>query len=144
MNDKDHMQRLADALGTRRPRRDGYGDFVLEGRRGTIHADGKAWSLFVSFKTVRGLGHCKAAFAPFAELRQDADAEAVFHMPTLPTVGQAAIVRYFLGLPKRRILSDEQKAAQVARLRPFLFNKTASQSAKTGLKRAQTGFKVVI
>jgi hypothetical protein len=140
MNEKDHMQRLADALGTRNPRRDGYGDYCLEGKRGTIHTDGKGYSVFASFRSAKGLGRCKAAFAPFAELRQDADAEAVFYLPALPDAKQAATVRYFLGLPKRRILSEAHRLALTTAGTAKLAEINHCRSVQNGLKRAQTGF----
>lgn len=129
---------LEKALCTRRPKRDGYGDSCLEGRRGNIHEDGMGYSVYATFKSNRALNRCKDAFSGFMELRQDGDAEAVFHLPKLPTPEQAKLIRYWLGLPKRRILSDEQRAALVATGMANLSKVHKAKQAKNAPERTKT------
>jgi hypothetical protein len=43
---------------------------------------------------------------PFAHAAQDGDAEGVLHMSRLPTRTEAEAIRSYLGIPKRRVLSE--------------------------------------
>ena len=50
---------------------------------------------------------------PFAQVAQDGDAEGVLRMSRLPTRAEADAIRSYLGIAKRRVLSE----VELARLR---------------------------
>jgi hypothetical protein len=121
------MQNLANGLKAR-IKRDECGDWCIVGQRGNIHQDGAGYSIFGTFKSGKGLKHCRDAFLGFCILRQLGDTEAVLHMAALPTPEQAKVIRYFLKIKKIKELSPEQ-------LKTFI--EAGAATRKRGQKRAE-------
>jgi len=103
---------------------DECGDPVIRGSAGHVYAvpgtiqnPGKeGFTLYLECDSPRAWTFAKRALA-FAELMNDGDEEGAFALHRLPTATEAETVRRYLGIRQRRHLSDDARAAAIARLR---------------------------
>ena len=108
---------LVKALGARDNslRRDECGDWHIEGRSGHIHAvpgslDRPATHGFQIY--VAGSGRWWAAAKrgiAFADLTSNGEDEGMLFLDRLPTPDEAEVIRHFVGIAKKRILSDAER-----------------------------------
>jgi hypothetical protein len=123
------LAKLMSALGCRQAalRRDECGDWRINGSRGHICAvPGGArpsFMLYVMTESARAWTFAKRALLPFAKIINDGDEEGAFVMHRLPTSEQAALIRRYCGITKRREVSE----AELNRLRSVGF--AASRAA---------------
>jgi hypothetical protein len=111
---------LAKALGSRDRalRRDECGDWRINGAKGHVYAVPGGFQLMVTgCETARQWTAAKKALA-FAKVTQDGDEEGGLMLGRLPTAGEASAMRHYLGVAKKRELSE----ADLARLRAFASN----------------------
>jgi hypothetical protein len=83
--------------------------------------DGKS-----AFRRHRWWTNAKAALKPFAEISNDGDDEGMHFIFKLPSVEEAATIRHFVGLAKRRVLSE----AELERLRRTGFRSGGAQTSE--------------
>ena len=104
-------------------RRDGCGDWSVNGRHGHVYAipgtldepGREGFLLYCADGSVRRWGATKKALG-FARVTQDGAEEGLFFLDRLPTAAEAEVIRDRLGVRKRRDISDEQRAALRERL----------------------------
>ena len=113
---------LTKALGCRDNslRRDECGDWRVEGRNGHVYAvpgslDRPATPGFQIYAagSARWWSFAKKALTPFAEITNDGDDEGMLFLDRLPTADEAETIRQYVGLAKKRVMSE----AELARLR---------------------------
>jgi hypothetical protein len=123
------LLRLTEALGSRPSAlcRDDCGDPMIAGSRGDIYAvlgvagvKGPGYQLFHTAETGMAWTYAKKALR-FATLTNDGDEEGAWFLSRLPTAKEAEAIRSYLGVPKKRDLSDET----LARLRAHGFRPAA-------------------
>jgi hypothetical protein len=112
---------LVSALGCRAAalRRDECGDWRIEGSNGHVYAvpgPGPRFMLYLVTGSPKAWTFAKRALA-FAKVINDGDEEGAFVMPRLPTADEAALIRRYCGIPKRREVSE----AELDRLRSVGF-----------------------
>lgn len=98
-------------------RRDECGDWRIEGRAGHIYAapgsfarpHAPGFQIYVAGST-RWWTNAKSAFRPFTDIVGDGEDEGVHVMFRLPTASEAETLRHYVGLAKKRELSDEERA----------------------------------
>jgi hypothetical protein len=130
---------LRDALGCRDSalRRDECGDWRIAGRFGHIHAVPGSLDRFQIFiaGSVRWWANAKAALKLFADLANDGDDEGVLFFDRLPTAEEAETIRHYVGLAKKRVLSDEERE-RLASLGLRFQKRSDVEGAQTGQKPA--------
>lgn len=116
--DKRLLQKLSDYLQTsyQRIRLDECGDWNIIGSRGHVFTDAKLWYVFVGGESKRSWNSVKSKLK-FMELSQDGDAEGILKLERMPSEKEAETLRKVLGLRKRTILSEEDRALLKIRLR---------------------------
>jgi hypothetical protein len=110
---------LARALCSRETllRRDECGDWCIAGRHGHIYATPggsfakpnpvrAAFQIFVLGWSPLGWTNAKKAFS-FAQLFNDGDDEGSFVLDRLPTSDEAAVIRHYVGVTKKREVSPD-------------------------------------
>ena len=117
---------LAAALGSRHDtlRRDECGDWRIEGSSGHVYAVPGAldqpkrpgFAIFVMTESARAWTFAQRALS-FAKVIADGDAEGGLFLDRLPTKVEAALIRRYCGIPKRREVSE----AELDRLRSVGF-----------------------
>jgi hypothetical protein len=75
----------------------------------------------------------KAALKPFAEIASDGDDEGMHFIFRLPTPVEAEVIRHFVGVAKKRAMTEEALAHLAEVRRPF--------AKRSGVEGAQTGEK---
>ena len=125
---KPKMETLAKSMHVTL-QRDECGDYVVQGRRGNIHADGAGYLVSVMCPTAEGWNIAKREFGAFCRVTQDGDTEGVLHMPALPTPEQAALLRLRLEIHKIKELSAETIEAIKARTAAYRFNPRSTAPA---------------
>jgi hypothetical protein len=107
---------LRDALGCRDNalRRDECGDWRINGKRGHIYAIPDGFQIVVQCETAREWSYARKALKPFAALANDGDEEGVLFLDRLPTVEEAETIRQYVGVAKKRVLSDEGRERLVS------------------------------
>jgi hypothetical protein len=103
------LLKLAEILKSRDNalRRDECGDWTIFGKRGHIYAVPGGFQVFVMGWSAGGWTRAKAALTPFSQLTNDGDSEGAIIISRLPTFDEAEIIRHWVGIGKRRELSDE-------------------------------------
>lgn len=111
---------LVKALGCRDNalRRDECGDWRIEGRSGHIYAapgslerpDTPGFQIYVERESVREWSYAKKALKPFADLTNDGDDDGMLFLDRLPTADEAEVIRQYVGIAKKRVLSEEERA----------------------------------
>ena len=114
---------LVKALGCRDSalRRDECGDWRIEGRSGHIYAvpgsldrpETPGFQIYVERESVREWSFAKKALKPFANLTNDGDDDGMLFLDRLPTADEAEVIRQYIGIAKKRVLSE----TELARLR---------------------------
>jgi hypothetical protein len=108
---------LVKALGARDNllRRDECGDWRIEGRSGHVYAvpgslDRPAAAGFQIYVAGSGRwwGAAKRSLA-FADLTNDGDDEGMLFLDRLPTPDEAETLRHYVGIAKKRILSEAER-----------------------------------
>lgn len=132
---------LARALGSRDSarRRDECGDWRIAGRFGHIYAvpgslDRPGFQIFIA-RSARWWANAKAALKLFADLANDGDDEGVLFLDRLPTAEEAETIRHYVGLAKKRVLSDEERE-RLASLGHRFQKRSDVEGAQTGQKTA--------
>ena len=105
-------------------RRDECGDWRIEGSSGHVYAvpgtldqpNRPGFMLYVMPGSPKAWTFAKRALA-FAEVINDGDEEGAFVMRRLPNADEAALIRRYCGIPKRREVSE----AELDRLRSVGF-----------------------
>jgi hypothetical protein len=105
-------------------RRDDCGDWRIEGSSGHVYAvpgtldqpNRPGLMLYIMTNSPKAWTFAKRALA-FAKVINDGDEEGAFVMGRLPTADEAALIRRYCGIPKRREASD----AELDRLRSVGF-----------------------
>jgi hypothetical protein len=115
------LVKLVSALGCRAAalRRDECGDWRIEGSNGHVYAvpgPGPRFMLYLMTGSPKAWTFAKRALA-FAKVINDGDEEGAFVMRRLPTADEAALIRRYCGIPKRREVSE----AELDRLRSVGF-----------------------
>jgi hypothetical protein len=115
------LLKLVSALGCREAtlRRDECGDWRIEGSNGHVYAvpgPGPRFMLYVMTGSPKAWTFGKRALA-FAEVINDGDEEGAFILRRLPSPDEAALIRRYCGIPKRREVSE----AELDRLRSVGF-----------------------
>ena len=118
--------KLVSALGCRAAtlRRDECGDWRIEGSSGHVYAVPGAldqpkrpgFAIFVMTESARAWTYVQRALS-FAKVIADGDAEGGLFLDRLPTKAEAALIRRYCGIPKRREVSE----AELDRLRSVGF-----------------------
>jgi hypothetical protein len=120
------LKKLATALNSSSTalRIDECGDPRINGAHGYVYAicgtldEPKApgFQLYLDSATPRAWTAAKKVIIPFANVLSDGDTEGMFVMHRLPSDAEAKVIRSYLGIRKRRCLSDDARAASVERL----------------------------
>jgi hypothetical protein len=105
-------------------RRDECGDWRIEGSSGHVYAvpgtldqpNRPGFVLYIMTSSPKAWTFAKRALA-FAKVINDGDEEGAFVMSRLPTADEAALIRRYCGISKRREISE----AEVERLRSVGF-----------------------
>jgi hypothetical protein len=102
---------LREALGGRDNalRRDECGDWAIFGKRGHIYAAPDGFQIVVQCDSAREWSYARKALKSFAALTNDGDEEGVVFLDRLPTVEEASTIRQYVGVAKKRVLSDEAR-----------------------------------
>ena len=103
MDYRERLLTLAAALGAslRQLTRDECGDYRIQGQRGHIYVDGEGYLLVIHAGTARMWTEAKRALHR-CQVTQDGDDEGCLHMDHLPDEKEAAEIRHYLKLRKRR------------------------------------------
>jgi hypothetical protein len=110
---------------------DECGDPRINGAHGHVYAAPEGFQFFVITETARAWTAAKKALG-FAKVCNDGDEEGAFILDRLPTATEAETIRRYVGIRKRRHLSEGAKAALVGRLKsPVAGTSRAPGSAKT-------------
>jgi hypothetical protein len=97
-------------------RRDECSDWRIEGDAGHIYAVPGGFQIFVlGCETIRQWGAAVKAFKSFARVTNDGDTEGAFFLNRLPEPSEAATIRRYVGVAKRREIGEEE----LARLRQW-------------------------
>ncbi len=114
------LLKFAEALGCRDNalRRDECGDWRIQGHSGHIYAvpgsldrrTTPGFQICVQCKSVRQWSYAKKAFKPFTDLTNDGDDEGMLFLDRLPTLAEAETIREYVGIAKKRVLSEEERA----------------------------------
>lgn len=109
--DKKLLQRLSEALNTSEERihLDECGDWNIVGKRGHIFTDAELWHVSVEGTTKRRWDNIKKKLS-FMEVSQDGDDEGIMKLERMPTQEESSLVRETVGLNKRPLLTDAQRA----------------------------------
>src|SRR6185295_9555279 len=118
------------ALGAwdRALRRDELAAWRIQGTRGHIYTDGKAWVMYVAGRSVRHWSAVRTKLATFATITQDGDEEGVARLHDLPAPEQAEVIREALGIRKRVAVSNSWRQ----RLGRFAFGSRPQGEAVSG------------
>lgn len=116
--DKKLLMKLSDCLETsyQRIHLDECGDWNIYGSKGKIFTDAKLWYVYFSCGSKRGWNNLKARLK-FMEVSQDGDAEGILKLERMPTEKEAEKLRKDIGLRKRTILTEEQRAELIIRFK---------------------------
>lgn len=111
------LKKLAAALNSSSTalRIDECGDPRINGSQGHFYAVPGGFQLFVMTETPRQWTAAKKALA-FASIWNDGDEEGSLILNRLPSASEAEVIRRYVGIRKRRSMSDEARAASVTRL----------------------------
>jgi hypothetical protein len=126
------LKKLAAALNfsSTALRIDECGDPRINGSHGHVYAVPKGYQMFVMTETTRQWTAAKKALS-FASTWNDGDEEGSLILDRLPSASEAEAIRRYVGIRKRRSMSDEARAASVARLAPYNRGSQAQGPAKT-------------
>jgi hypothetical protein len=111
---------LVKALGCRDNalRRDECGDWRIEGHSGHISAvpgslnrpDTPGFQIYVERESVREWSYAQKALKPVADLTNNGDDDGMLFLDRLPTADEAEVIRQYVGVAKKRVLSEEERA----------------------------------
>src|SRR4029077_584757 len=108
-------------------RRDECGDWRINGSKGHIYAVPEGFQIFVMGWSTNGWNRAKKALE-FAKVTQDGDDEGGLILDRLPNEAEAALIRYWVKIPKKRDVSEET----LALLRQFSFRAGKQKNARRG------------
>ena len=127
---REALLKFAEALGSRDRalRRDDCGDWRISGKHGLVYAvpgmldrpETPGFQIVVvgQFSSGRWWGAAKRGLA-FAKVTNDGDEEGALFMDRLPTPGEVEAIRHYLGVAKKRFMSEEELARLASVRRPF-------------------------
>ena len=133
--DRAQQLRLLAALGAwdRALRRDELAAWRIQGTRGHIYTDGKAWVMYVPGRSARHWSAVRAKLAAFCAITQDGDDEGVARLHDLPAPEQAEVIREALGIRKRVAVSNSWRQ----RLRRIGFGSRSQERAVSGARSGE-------
>lgn len=105
---RPRLLELADALNVSLSllRRDPCGDWALQGRYGHVFSAPIGFQIVITGWSARGWNMAKTALS-FARLQNDGDDEGVFTLDKLPLEDESNKIRKWVGLRKRREITEE-------------------------------------
>jgi hypothetical protein len=120
---------LVKALGCRDNalRRDECGDWRVNGKQGHIYAvpgslnrpKTPGFQIYIERESVREWSYAKKVLKPFADLTNDGDDDGMLFLDRLPTVNEAEVIRQYVGIAKKRAMTEETLAHLAEVRRPF-------------------------
>jgi hypothetical protein len=112
------LKKLAAAINSSSAalRIDECGDPRIVGSSGHVYAVPRGYQMFVMTETPRAWTAAKRALG-FASICNDGDEEGALILDRLPTPAEAQVIRRYVGIRKRRTLSEEARADLLARFR---------------------------
>jgi hypothetical protein len=116
---------------------DECGDPRIEGSSGHVYAIPEGFQLFVTTETARAWTAAKKALS-FASVCNDGDEEGAFILDRLPTFVIAPVIRRYVGIRKRRHMTEDAKAAAIARLRSPVKGVAQAQEVASNTLEAAT------
>ena len=75
-----------------------------------VRFDPLGFQIYVERKSVREWSFAKKPLKPFAKLTNDGDEEGMLFLDRLPTADEAEVIRQYVRVAKKRVLSDEERA----------------------------------
>jgi hypothetical protein len=136
---REALLELAEALVSRAGalRRDECGDWRINGAKGHVYSvagiigrpDAEGFLLYCEAGSPRAWGYAKKALG-FCAATQDGDDEGILFLDRLPSEAEAKIIRAKLGIPKKRIVSEEERARLAVQLAPYRFEKRRATDAE--------------
>jgi hypothetical protein len=105
-------------------RRDECGDWAILGKHGHVHAAPEGYQRMIFKAGAQGWTYAKRRLS-FGKVTQDGEEEGVVMLDRLPSAAEATEIRFVLGIPKRRELSEITLAAlkahgAIGRFKPVL------------------------
>lgn len=89
-------------------RRDGCGDWVIAGSRGTIRACAGKFYVYIPSGSAKAWTYAKRALASLATPSQDGDEEGILVFDRMPGKAEAETLRSYIGLRQTREVSEER------------------------------------
>jgi hypothetical protein len=115
---REDLALFVKALGCRDAalRRDECGDWRVSGRRGGIYAvpgslarpKTPGFQIIVQCQSMREWSYAKKALTPFTDLTNDGDDEGTLFLDHLPTPAEAELLRQYVGIAKKREMSEAE------------------------------------
>jgi hypothetical protein len=111
--DRVELGTLLTALnGAKRSMRlDECGDWMLDGKHGQVRACNGAFSIYIDVGSQLAWTWAKRKLAGIATMMLDADQDGVLTMTRMPNVGEALIVRGYVGLRQTRDMPPDRAQA---------------------------------
>ena len=116
---REALLKCVEALGCRDAalRRDECGDWRISGKQGWICAvpgsldrpKTTGFQIYVQRQSVREWSYTKKAFKPFAAVTNDGDEAGMLFLDRLPNVDEAEVIRQYVGIAKKRVMSEEER-----------------------------------
>ena len=120
---REALLKFAEALCSRDNalRRDENGDWRISGKFGHIYGVPEGFQIMVTvgeFSNGRWWGAAKRGLA-FAKVTRDGDDEGGLFLDRLPTPDEVEAIRHYVGVAKKRSMSEEELARLASVRRPF-------------------------
>ena len=97
-------------ISARQLQRDECGDWRVEGRYGFVYADLAGLRFVIEGWATKGWNKAKSAMAAFATIAQDGEDEGILLLARAPTEGECDAIRKWVGLKRRREMTEQQLA----------------------------------
>src|SRR4029077_17656847 len=99
-------------------RRDECGDWRINGKQGHIYAvpgtidqpGTPGFQIYIQRESIRGLSAAKTALKSFTDLTLDCEVDGMLFFDRLPTATEAEVIRQYVGISKKREVSEEEMA----------------------------------
>lgn len=99
-------------------RRDECGDWRINGKQGHIYAvpgtinqpGTPGFQIYVQRELIRGWSAAKTALKSFTDLTLDCEVDGMLFLDRLPTATEAEVIRQYVGISKKREVSEEEMA----------------------------------
>jgi hypothetical protein len=99
-------------------RRDECGDWRINGKQGHIYAvpgtidqpGTPGFQIYIQRESIRGWSAAKTALKSFTDLTLDCEVDGMLFFDRLPTATEAEVIRQYVGISKKREVSEEEMA----------------------------------